>query len=84
MRQWLGEHARSKALLGNLLAERLPRRFAHAWCDAREWNRPANQFNAKELDAIAAALAGWQIRPDGTLGYAKAEVTLGVSVQPAA
>ena len=77
VRQWLAEHARSKALLGNLLAERLPRRFAHAWCDARNWNRPTNQFNGKELDAIATALAGWQISPDGTLGYAKAEVTLG-------
>lgn len=77
VRQWLAEHARSKALLGNLLAERLPRRFAHAWCDARNWNRPTNQFNGKELDAIATALAGWRISPDGTLGYAKAEVTLG-------
>jgi hypothetical protein len=77
VRQWLAEHARSKALLGNLLAERLPRRFAHAWCDERSWNRPANQFNPRELDAIASALQGWQISPDGTLGYAKAEVTLG-------
>ena len=77
VRQWLAGHARSKALLGNLLAERLPRRFAHAWCDAREWNRPTNQFSARELDAVATALAGWQISPDGTLGYAKAEVTLG-------
>ncbi len=77
VRQWLAEHARSKALLGNLLAERLPRRFAHAWCDERSWNRPANQFNPRELDAVATALQGWQISPDGTLGYAKAEVTLG-------
>jgi predicted Rossmann fold flavoprotein len=62
---------------GNLLTERLPKRFAHAWCDQRGWNKPTNQFNGKELDAIAAALAGWAITPNGTLGYAKAEVTLG-------
>jgi len=77
VRQWLTERARSKTLLGNLLSDRLPKRFAHAWCEQRGWNKPVNQFNGKELDAIAAALAGWTIAPNGTLGYAKAEVTLG-------
>ncbi|WP_374264086.1 NAD(P)/FAD-dependent oxidoreductase [Zoogloea sp.] len=77
VRDWLAERARSKTLLGNLLAERLPKRFAHAWCEQRGWNRPANQFNGKELDAVAAALSGWVIAPNGTLGYAKAEVTVG-------
>ncbi len=77
VRQWLTERARSKTLLGNLLSDRLPKRFAHAWCEQRGWNKPVNQFNGKELDAIAAALAGWTITPNGTLGYAKAEVTLG-------
>ncbi|MDD3353634.1 NAD(P)/FAD-dependent oxidoreductase [Zoogloea sp.] len=77
VRDWLGERARSKSLLPNLLSERLPRRFAQAFCDQRGWSRPTNQFNQKELDAIAGALAGWQISPNGTLGYAKAEVTLG-------
>lgn len=77
VRQWLVERARSKTLLGNLLTERLPKRFAHAWCDQRGWNKPTNQFNPKELDAIAGALSGWAITPNGTLGYAKAEVTLG-------
>lgn len=77
VRQWLTERARSKTLLGNLLSDRLPKRFAHAWCEQRGWNKPVNQFNGKELDAIATALAGWTIAPNGTLGYAKAEVTLG-------
>jgi len=77
VRDWLGERARSKSLLANLLTERLPKRFAQAWCDQRGWNKPTHQFNARELDAIAAALSGWAITPNGTLGYAKAEVTLG-------
>jgi predicted Rossmann fold flavoprotein len=77
VRQWLVERARSKTLLGNLLTERLPKRFAHAWCEQRDWNKPTNQFTPKELDAIADALSGWAITPNGTLGYAKAEVTLG-------
>ena len=77
VRDWLGERARSKSLLANLLTERLPKRFAQAWCEQRGWNKPTHQFNARELDAIAAALSGWAITPNGTLGYAKAEVTLG-------
>ncbi|MBN9696639.1 MAG: NAD(P)/FAD-dependent oxidoreductase [Zoogloea sp.] len=77
VRAWLGERARSKSLLANLLTERLPKRFAQAFCDQRGWNKPTHQFNGKELDAIAEALSGWAITPNGTLGYAKAEVTLG-------
>lgn len=77
VRAWLDERARSKSLLANLLTERLPKRFAQAWCDQRGWNKPTHQFNGKELDAIAEALSGWAITPNGTLGYAKAEVTLG-------
>jgi len=77
VRAWLGERARGKTLLGNLLSDRLPKRFAHAWCEERGWNKPINQFNGKELDAIATALEGWTITPGGTLGYAKAEVTVG-------
>ncbi len=77
VRDWLGERARSKSLLANLLTERLPKRFAQAWCEQRGWNKPTHQFNARELDAIATALSGWAITPNGTLGYAKAEVTLG-------
>ncbi len=77
VRAWLEERARSKSLLANLLTERLPKRFAQAFCDQRGWNKPTHQFNGKELDAIAEALSGWAITPNGTLGYAKAEVTLG-------
>lgn len=77
VREWLAERARSKSLLANLLTERLPKRFAQAWCEQRGWNKPTHQFNARELDAVAAALSGWAITPNGTLGYAKAEVTLG-------
>jgi len=36
-----------------------------------------NELGNHELDAIARTLAHWEIMPSGTLGYAKAEVTLG-------
>ena len=31
----------------------------------------------KDVEAAAVALKGWPLAPSGTLGYAKAEVTLG-------
>lgn len=76
-REWLAGHEKARTLLGNLLADVLPRRFAHAWCDLHGWNRPLNQLSGTELDAIANELAAWPIVPSGTQGYAKAEVTLG-------
>jgi predicted flavoprotein YhiN len=35
------------------------------------------QLGDRALDAAARDLADWQVRPSGTLGYNKAEVTLG-------
>jgi predicted Rossmann fold flavoprotein len=74
---WLAEHRRSKVLLANLLAERLPRRFAHEWCTLFGWRRPLYELSHRDLDGVARALKGWALMPSGTLGYAKAEVTLG-------
>lgn len=74
---WLLAHAGERTLLANLLAEHLPRRFAHAWCALHGWEKPLNQFRHAELRDIAATLSGWRIAPAGTQGYAKAEVTLG-------
>ena len=75
--EWFAEHRHSKQQLANLLAERLPKRFTQAWCDAHGINLPMNRFTDKRLVEIANALHDWQIKPSGTLGYNKAEVTLG-------
>ena len=74
---WLAEHRRSKALLPSLLAERLPRGFSREWCALFGWGKPLNELSDRDLDAAARALKGWELLPSGTLGYAKAEVTLG-------
>ncbi|NMG72807.1 aminoacetone oxidase family FAD-binding enzyme, partial [Parazoarcus communis] len=74
---WLMEHAGERGLLANLLSQRLPRRFAHAWCELHGFEKPVNQFRHAELRQIAALLEAWPITPSGTQGYAKAEVTLG-------
>ena len=74
---WLAEHRHDKTLLANLLAEKLPRRFAQEWCQLHGWTKPMAEFSNKEINAIAQALQGWPLMPAGTLGYSKAEVTLG-------
>lgn len=67
----------SKSQFNNLLAEHLPKRLAQAWCDAHQLNKPAIQFSDKAYEEALAALQDWQVKPSGTLGYNKAEVTLG-------
>jgi len=76
-RAWLLEHRRSKAHLATLLSERLPRRFAQAWCAAHGLDRPVTELSDRALEDAAGGLADWPVHPSGTLGYNKAEVTLG-------
>ena len=74
---WLAEHRHAKTVLANLLAEKLPRRFAQEWCALFAWNKPLAECSNYEINAMARALQGWPLMPAGTLGYDKAEVTLG-------
>jgi len=74
---WLAHRARSRALLSNLLAERLPRSFAHGWCALHGWDNTTAELGGTSRERVAAALHGWRISPSGTLGFGKAEVTLG-------
>jgi predicted Rossmann fold flavoprotein len=75
--EWMQSLRHSKALLPNLLSERLPRRFAQAWCERFGWAKPVCELSTAEFEAAAQALNHWTLAPSGTLGYAKAEVTLG-------
>lgn len=67
----------SAALLSNLLAQYLPRRFAQTWSETAGLIKPMNQYSEQEIKQIAAQLRDWQVTPSGTAGYKKAEVTLG-------
>jgi predicted Rossmann fold flavoprotein len=67
----------SKAQWNNVLAEVLPKRFAQQWSEAHTLTRPNNEFTDKAYAEAIANLEDWQIKPSGTLGYNKAEVTLG-------
>jgi predicted Rossmann fold flavoprotein len=73
----IAEARQSKALLHNVLSAHLPRRFAESWCEVHQLDKPANQYSDKAFALFLAGLSGWQIKPSGTLGYNKAEVTLG-------
>ncbi len=70
-------HRRSRALPATVLGEALPKRLAQQWCDAAGATRPMDQMSDKALDALASGLHDWQVKPSGSAGYQKAEVTLG-------
>ncbi len=63
--------------LVTVLTEHAPRRFVQAWCAAFEPSLQMHRYSNAQLEQIAAHLHNWQVRPAGTAGYAKAEVTVG-------
>jgi predicted Rossmann fold flavoprotein len=78
-RNWLLEakSARPRTHFHTLLGELLPDRLAEALAKRIGlWGELANMPNAK-LDEAARRLADWRFRPDGSEGFAKAEVTAG-------
>ena len=75
--QMLFARRTEQALPASLLAHVLPRRFAQQWCAAMDATRPLAECSDRALVALAAHLHDWQVKPSGTTGYQKAEVTLG-------
>ena len=63
--------------LAAVLSEHAPRRFVQAWCAAYAPSQPMNRYSDRQLAEIALRLHGWELRPVGTAGFGKAEVTLG-------
>jgi hypothetical protein len=76
---WLaGRHSRGDYTpLPKVLAELLPIRVAEAFCRAFDPPRPLRQYPAKALAALDRSLRHWTLRPSGTEGFPKAEVTCG-------
>ena len=61
-----------------MLGRELPKRLVEKLIERGELHsKPLRQYTPKELAAVAAALAGWSLLPNGTEGYRTAEVTLG-------
>lgn len=72
-------HARrnSRALPATVFTEHWPQRFTRQWCAAMGATQPLDQMSDVSRRALAAQAHDWQVKPTGTTGYAKAEVTLG-------
>ena len=75
-------HRQSTMMLPNLLTRYLPKRFVQIWCSVMLAElsmtvKAMSQYRDGELRQIADRLHDWQIIPSGTVGYKKAEVTLG-------
>lgn len=71
--------ARSKRQLGNELAAQLPQRLADTWLQRQGLDAALAmpQARDRDLEALGASLGGWQLLPDGSEGWRKAEVTAG-------
>jgi len=73
-----GAKARSRKRIANELATLVPSRLADAWVgDDPALQRPINEATDRALTQLAERIAHWQITPNGTEGYKKAEVTAG-------
>jgi predicted Rossmann fold flavoprotein len=61
----------------NILAEIIPRRLAEILCQMENIKGNVSELSEVKMRALAARLENWQITPQGTVGYKKAEVTRG-------
>ena len=70
--------ATSKKLIANELATLVPSRLADAWVSQDPGlQRPINDATDKALLGLAQRLTSWELTPNGSEGYKKAEVTGG-------
>ncbi|MCO6176509.1 NAD(P)/FAD-dependent oxidoreductase [Ciceribacter sp. RN22] len=60
-----------------VLAQHLPKRLAQYVAERQKIEKPLADLSDKALEALAAFLHGWPIKPAGSEGYRTAEVTLG-------
>jgi len=72
-RRAAGDTQTTKTALG----EWLPRRFADRWFEVMASLSVIAATGNDELSALSAGLHAWRVRPAGTEGFAKAEVTAG-------
>jgi len=78
-RGWLvvAKRARPRASLQSVLGDLLPARLAEALAERIGMPGALDEKRDAVLTEIEQRLADWQFRPNGTEGFAKAEVTVG-------
>ena len=68
----------SKRRLDNELTQWFPSRLADLWTQGQSvWQRPLADIPDRALEDLAQQLTNWSVKPGGTEGYKKAEVTAG-------
>jgi predicted Rossmann fold flavoprotein len=67
----------AKQTLPNLLADLLPRRLAQRWVERHRFPDSPHHLTDAEIARLAQTIHAWEVRPTGTEGYRKAEVTRG-------
>ncbi len=70
------KRARPKAELKTVLAEVMPTRLAHALAGAAASNLSIANVPDRDLSELATRLKRWQLKPTGSEGFPKAEVTV--------
>lgn len=78
-RGWLIERKGNspRATLSGVLREHLPERLADTLAGRLKLEGPLQGLSDKALQAAEDGLRGWEFHPNGTEGFAKAEVTAG-------
>jgi hypothetical protein len=76
-REWLDARRGSSRELRAVLAEALPRRLASALALSLDLPGPVRSLPDKAIRTVADALCAFTLRPTGTEGYPRAEVTVG-------
>lgn len=71
------KRGRPKIETKTALSEILPTRLAAAFASDAVPRKPIGEIADQALRDLGARLNDWRVQPTGTLGYAKAEVTLG-------
>lgn len=72
----------SRRKIVNELSNWIPSRLAETWIEQGlkmgfEWDKPISDASDKALHALGEQLSRWELKPTGTEGFRKAEVTAG-------
>jgi predicted Rossmann fold flavoprotein len=74
---WLAPHRHTSATLPQLLSAVMAKRVAENFAHSHGWTQPLAELSNTTISTLIETLQRWRIQPSGTLGYEKAEVTLG-------
>jgi len=61
----------------SIAARHLPKRLADRWFEQHGFTKSVAAMSDREMKAVTQSLHAWQMRPSGTEGFEKAEVTAG-------